>query len=277
MHAVPGASLSVQVNVTDAGTSLPFTCIVVFMGKDGTFSNRVCNHRAQNRDHMIARRQPGLSPGDVTDPGQLVAEISAINDSGMMPIADLEDEELVAQADRHAAFAVLYERYTPSILRYCRLRIGNLHDAEDTTASILLKAFAGFPPDQRSTFRAWLFTIAHHTVVDFYRRSDRTPETTLDLDTADHVADTSPTPEEHILHDDDSATLRRAMSNLNDDQRQVIELRLAGLKGAEIATVTGRSHNAVKMLQHRALNRLRADLTSAPIAKPSTKEPLDAS
>ncbi|MGI8404438.1 MAG: RNA polymerase sigma factor [Thermomicrobiales bacterium] len=194
-----------------------------------------------------------------------------------LPLADLADEELVAHTDRHAAFAILYDRYTPSILGYCRLRIGNLHDAEDTAALILLKAFAGFPPDQRNTFRAWLFTIAHHTKVDFYRRSARSPGTTFDLHVADHVADGSPTPEEHMLRNDEQASLRRAMSKLTDDQRQVIELRLAGLKGAEIASVIGRSHNSVKMLQHRALNRLRAELTSASTTITSSKESLDAS
>jgi len=275
MDAAPVTIPSARVNVTDAGTSLPFTGIVVFMGKDGTFSSRATNHRAQNRGHMIARRQSGLSPGEVTAPGQPVTEIYGVEGSRTMPMADLDDEELIALADHHAAFSILYDRYAPAILRYCRLRIGNLHDAEDTTASILLKAFAGFPPDQRSTFRAWLFTIAHHTVIDFYRRSARTPETTFDLDAADRVADSEPTPEEHVIRHDEAATLRCAIAKLNDDQRQVIELRLAGLKGAEIASVIGRSHNAVKMLQHRALQRLRVELATA--TPTSTKEPFDAS
>ncbi|MGI8484435.1 MAG: RNA polymerase sigma factor, partial [Thermomicrobiales bacterium] len=129
-------------------------------------------------------------------------------------------------------------------------------------------------PDQRSTFRAWLFTIAHHTVIDFYRRAARTQETTYDLNTADQVADSEPTPEEHILRQDDEATLRGAMAKLTEDQRQVIELRLAGLSGAEIASVIGRSHNAVKMLQHRALQRLRVELATA--TPTSMKEPFDA-
>ncbi len=263
-------------NVTDTDSPLPIAGMVVFINKDGTIPNRASNLRAENRDHMIARRQPGSSPGEVTAVCLSVAAISGVDTSepcSSVHPADLDDECLVAHPDHHAAFSILYERYAPSILRYCHLRISNLADAEDTTASILLKAFTGFPPDRRSTFRAWLFTIAHHTVVDFYRRSARTPATSLDLDAADQVADNSQTPEEHILRHDEEATLRCAMSHLNDDQRQVIELRLAGLKGAEIATVLERSHNAVKMLQHRALHRLRIELTTSPTT--SSKETLD--
>ena len=43
-------------------------------------------------------------------------------------------------------------------------------------------------------------------------------------------------------------------------ERQAIELRLAGLTGREIARELGRSHEAVKMLQQRALANLRAEL-----------------
>lgn len=192
----------------------------------------------------------------------------------MVPLEDFQDEQLVAHADREAAFSILYDRYTPSIPGYCRLRIGNLHDAKDKAASILLKAFAGFPPDQRSTFRAWLFTIDHHTVVDFYRRSARWPGTISDLHVADQIADGAPIPQQHMLRNDEQAPLRCAMSRLTDDQRRVIELRLAGLKGAEIASVIGCTHSAVKMLRHRAMNRLRIELTS--IAA-STEEHPDAS
>lgn len=51
-----------------------------------------------------------------------------------------------------------------------------------------------------------------------------------------------------------------AMDVSSIDQRRVIELRLSGLKGAEIASVIGCAHSAVKMLRHRAMNRLRAGL-----------------
>jgi RNA polymerase sigma factor (sigma-70 family) len=64
------------------------------------------------------------------------------------------------------------------------------------------------------------------------------------------------------VRNDDARVLRDALSHLNDDQRHVIELRLSGLKGPEIASVLGRSESAVKMLQFRAMKRLRDELVT---------------
>jgi DNA-directed RNA polymerase specialized sigma24 family protein len=49
---------------------------------------------------------------------------------------------------------------------------------------------------------------------------------------------------------------------LPDDQRTAVELRLAGLTGPEVAVAMGRSHDAIKKLQLRAMERLRADLVA---------------
>jgi RNA polymerase sigma-70 factor (ECF subfamily) len=49
---------------------------------------------------------------------------------------------------------------------------------------------------------------------------------------------------------------------LSDEQQQIIELRLAGLNGPEIAAALGRSAGSVRTAQHRAIARLRALLGS---------------
>ena len=50
------------------------------------------------------------------------------------------------------------------------------------------------------------------------------------------------------------------LPRLPDDQRRVLELRLAGLRGPDIAHVLGRSHGAVRVAQYRAIARLRTML-----------------
>ncbi|MGH2551154.1 MAG: RNA polymerase sigma factor [Thermomicrobiales bacterium] len=60
-----------------------------------------------------------------------------------------------------------------------------------------------------------------------------------------------------MVEADERRSLHAALSLLTDDQRQVVELRLAGLTGPEIAEIVERSHAAVKMLQLRAIERLR--------------------
>jgi len=59
------------------------------------------------------------------------------------------------------------------------------------------------------------------------------------------------------LISDEASQIRRLLAQLPTDQRRVVELRLAGLSGAEIAQALGRSFGAVKMLQFRAAARLR--------------------
>ena len=54
--------------------------------------------------------------------------------------------------------------------------------------------------------------------------------------------------------------LLAAVARLPDDQRFAVELRLAGLNGPEVAAAMGRSHDAVRKLQLRAIEKLRAEL-----------------
>jgi DNA-directed RNA polymerase specialized sigma24 family protein len=57
--------------------------------------------------------------------------------------------------------------------------------------------------------------------------------------------------------------VRALLAQLPPDQRQILELRLAGLTGPEIAAALGRSLGAVKIAQVRAFARLRATLDPA--------------
>ena len=73
----------------------------------------------------------------------------------------------------------------------------------------------------------------------------------------DLLVDPDPPPEEQAIAAERREALLDSVTRLSDDQRRVVELRLAGLSGPEIAAVLGRSHGAIKMLQFRAIDRLR--------------------
>ena len=166
------------------------------------------------------------------------------------------DAELVAAARRDpAAFAPLYVRYSDAIYRYCARRLGDPEAAADATATVFVRALAALPRFRERSFRAWLFRIAHNEVIDAYRRSAHRRH--APLDTVAGLRATSPTPEEVALAGDEWATLTRLLATLPENQRRVVELRLAGLSGEEIAFALGRSQSAVKMLQFRAVKSLR--------------------
>ncbi len=175
------------------------------------------------------------------------------------PVSGSDGELLrAAQADP-AAFAALYERYVDAIYRYCVTRVGSPADAEDATSLIFARAFGALPtyrprPELSGEgVRSWLFTIAHNVVVSGYR--GRRP--TSPLADADLLVDPDPPPDEQAIAAERRAALLGSVARLPDDQRRVVELRLAGLSGPEIAAVLGRSHGAIKMLQVRAIDRLR--------------------
>ena len=167
---------------------------------------------------------------------------------------------LVARAreDPHA-FEPLYARYLDPVYRYCYRRLGGREAAEDATSLVFAKALAALPHYRDGSFGGWLFAIAHNVVADAHRR--RRPESPLAA--AGDPVDREPTPEAAALAADERRSVRALLAGLPADQRRVLELRLAGLTGAEIAGVLGRSVAAVKMLQLRAMTRLRADLGAA--------------
>lgn len=165
------------------------------------------------------------------------------------------DVELVALARQDIRqFALLYARYLDPVHRYCYRRLGSREAAEDATSLIFTNALAAFPRYRDTSFRAWLFTIAHHVVTDRYRRAR--PEASLDLEV--ELRDEAPSPEDLALAADERQRVLALLSQLPDHQRQIVELRLAGLTGTEIAQALGRSRANVDVSQYRAVVRLRA-------------------
>ena len=90
------------------------------------------------------------------------------------------DEDLVVLAvqDRQA-FGLLYDRYVGPIYRYCYGRLGDREEAEDATSLVFARALAALPTHRGVSFRSWLFTIAHHVVLN--TRRDAAIDRPLDL------------------------------------------------------------------------------------------------
>lgn len=172
--------------------------------------------------------------------------------------AGSDDAAIVARAQRdREAFALLYDRYLDRIYRFCYRRLDSREAAEDATSAVFTKALTalGTYQERPGGFRAWIFTIAHNVVTDVYRDRGRRPSEPLadDFD----VADPDPSPEDAAVASDERRRLRALLAHLTPDQQQVIELRLAGLSGAEIGEILGRSRGAVNLAQHRAVKRLQ--------------------
>lgn len=164
-----------------------------------------------------------------------------------------------AVADPYA-FGTLYMRYADRVFRHCYRKLGTREAAEDATSLVFTKALSAirrFDAD-RGTFAAWLFSIANNVLTDQFRVERRY----LAVSEMPDPVDPSQTPEEVAVAREQAGDLRSALGKLAPREREVIELRLAGLSSAEIAEVLGCRSNTVAQAQFRAIGRLRALLAS---------------
>lgn len=174
--------------------------------------------------------------------------------------------ELVAQAQQgdQQAFASLYEQYSPLVHRFLRRRLdGSEQIVEDLTEDVFVKVYEKLDRyvERGLPFTAWLYRIAHNHLVDYLRALPR-----LATHSLDEVAEM---PERETTSDYtrvlDRQSLEPALARLTPEQRQAVELRfMQGMSVAETANTMGRSDEAVKKLQARALANLRRHLSPAP-------------
>jgi RNA polymerase sigma-70 factor (ECF subfamily) len=169
-----------------------------------------------------------------------------------------KEATLITRAKRgeEAAISQLYRRYAPRIYGYVASRVSDPTLAEDLTSDVFLRALEGLP---RFEYRgislgAWLYRIAHDRVADHFRKRAR--RRTLPLENGMLPPQNGAEPE--VDANLEGQRLKQAIGQLTADQQQVILLRFnAGLKLREAAYVMDRSIDAVKMLQWRALTKLR--------------------
>jgi RNA polymerase sigma-70 factor (ECF subfamily) len=183
-----------------------------------------------------------------------MAQTYQLHAQAIEPAVSDDDAPAVAAALADpAAFAALYRRYATDVYRYCYRRLANREAAEDATSQIFTRAITGLGGIKGRPFRPWLFTIAHNVLVDSYRAR----RLTASLDEIPEREDPSPTPESEAIAGEDRGVVQLLLVQLPERDRQVIELRLAGLSGLEIAQTLGCSHGAVRVAHHRAIERMR--------------------
>ena len=168
------------------------------------------------------------------------------------------DERLLIEAAQKdtSRFAELYENNFERVYAFIARRVGNREEAQDLTSEVFHQALANLRRfEWRGVpFAAWLLRIAANAIADRWQRAAR-ERGNPPLDD----------PEEFNLEAiEQRATLFRLVKSLPADQRRVIELRFAEEKSIrEIAQELGRTEGAVKQLQFRGLQNLRARVGEA--------------
>lgn len=162
------------------------------------------------------------------------------------------------------AFGHLYEMYLDRIYRYIYFRVTDEQTTEDLISQVFTKAWEKLDRYQPSgrPFIAWLYTIAHNTVIDHYR----TRRETVALENTVSLASDAPSPHEQVELHFEADNLRAALQTLTQEQQQVVVLKfIAGMTTDEIAGQLCKSPGAVRALQMRALQALAKQMEKSEV------------
>jgi RNA polymerase sigma factor (sigma-70 family) len=165
------------------------------------------------------------------------------------------DDELVALtlSGERQAFGELWDRHHRRVFGYGYRCLGHPQRAEDVTAEAFRRALASLRTYRGPGFRSWLFAIAHNVMIDEIRVS----RPLVSLDTLAERRAANEGQGDRAIERIERDVVTDLLPRLAAGEREVIELRLAGLGPAEIALVLGKTRPAVDMAYHRALVRLR--------------------
>ena len=184
-------------------------------------------------------------------------------------LSETNERRLVeaAQQDR-ACFADVYERYFELVYAYVARRVRDRAATEDLTSEVFRKALANIHRFKwtGAPFGAWLLRIASNLIADRAKRQARNgvhvDESSLTVELLPPDASRASDSQQVQLEDAERrAWVIRMVDELPEDQRRVVRMRFAEEKSInEIALELGRSEGAVKQLQFRAFQNLRAKL-----------------
>lgn len=182
-----------------------------------------------------------------------------------MPLGERFDAVLcAARRGDERAWVALYDDLAPVLTGY--LHVQRAPHPEDLVSEVLLQVVRDlerFDGDE-SSFRSWVFTIAHHRLIDARRREQRRPSDAVEAETLDrHLPSTGI--EEDILDALTTEELEVLFGVLTPDQRDVLLLRIVGgMSLPEVGRALGKQHESVRALQKRALATLRKELATNP-------------
>ena len=172
----------------------------------------------------------------------------------------MTDDQLILDARNGSrdAFEALFERYRGPIWQFFRRRVAEAARAEELTQDTFVALLEGVHRyEARTAFRAYLFGIAYNMLSAARRRAAHCLTDPLDFDP----------PSESVGDPDAGLWVRRALAQLDADDREILMLR----EYEEL------SYQEIADLHRLPLNTVRSRLFRARMALKAALEPADAS
>jgi RNA polymerase sigma-70 factor (ECF subfamily) len=170
-----------------------------------------------------------------------------------------------AVAGNRDALREVLETIRPIVVRYCRARVGTTErsglSADDIAQEVCLAAITALPryKDQGRPFLAFVYGIAAHKVADAHRAAARNRSDPTDVVPERFSMEAGP--EQFAIESESAARMNKLLEVLPEKQREILILRVVvGMSAEETAEAVGSTAGAVRVAQHRALARLKAEI-----------------
>jgi len=180
------------------------------------------------------------------------------------------DEALILlyQQGDQAAFESLYRRYKDVLYRYFVKHISDNHQSEELYQEVWIKLINSAARYQsKAKFKTYLFTIAHNTLIDFYRK--KKPSEVIEFEDAEMTEELANNPLTLALPEDEFTLKQKtnlfmqALQELPANQKEAAILHFEQeLSVQEIAEITKVKTETAKSRLRYAKNKLKAAIQS---------------
>ncbi len=186
------------------------------------------------------------------------------NLSPTFSLSMLDGEEKIVQEaiqGEASAFGLLYDHYQPMIYRFVILKVGQREEAEDLTHQVFLSAWQNIKNyrNQGFPFSSWLYRIARNQVIDHYR----TAKEKIDIEQVDPIFLAVPASMQMGIEQNlEIEKVFKSIKELKPEYQDIIIFRFVEeLSLKEVAVLLNKTEGAIKLLQYRAIKKLKELLT----------------
>ena len=159
------------------------------------------------------------------------------------------------------AFGKLYDLFFDRIYKFIFFRISHKEVAEDITEEVFIKAYqalAKLKEDQ--AFESWLYQISRNKLIDYYRSK----KSLVDISQVENELVYDFNLSESIDKRLEEQKFLEALELLPEDQKTVIQLKfIEDLENPEIAIILNKTEGSIRVIQHRAITKLKDILNSS--------------
>jgi RNA polymerase sigma-70 factor (ECF subfamily) len=162
--------------------------------------------------------------------------------------------EKAQKLDREA-FGQIYDHFSEKLYKFIYFRVGHKEIAEDILADTFVKAWTRIQQvNSPKAFTGWLYKIAKNNIIDYYR----VKKITIDLNEVVDVLEDLASPIDEVNLIIEQRIVIELIESLPSDQQEVIRYKFfEELENIEIAHIMDKSEGSIRVIQHRAVNKLK--------------------